>query len=430
MMDREILKYCLDSFAKAGVGKSQAVLNKTKKYELNVEAGDMTLLRTTYNTGLSLEVISDGKKGSIEINKTDNESIDEAIKRAIELSKTSQIDDSYDISYEQESKEFTIGDSEPDQEKMYSVLKEFVNSVKELYPQIILNSIVDFSYNIRYFANSNGVNYKSSKGVYNFSTFFSSKEGGKSSSFNFTDFALKKLENHLLHLGTTQYLLEQSIEQLDTKPIDGKFVGDIIITPDCLKSIIEHYINISLKDSALISETSLFRDKLNQAVASPRFTLYSNPVSEEICKGYFITPDGFEAENLTIIENGVLKSFLLSLYGANKTNLERSKNIGGAYIVDAGDKELEEMIKTVDRGIVLARYSGGVPSVNGDFSGVAKNSYYIENGEIKYPISETMISGNLYDMFKNIEGISSKRINFGDALLPWICSSGITISGK
>ncbi len=430
MMDREILKYCLDSFAKAGADKSQAVLNRTKKYELNIEAGEITLLRTTYNTGLSLTVIDNAKKGSITINKSDIESIDEGIKNALELSKSSDVDECYDISYEQEPKEFTVGDNEPDLDKMYSTLQELLKSIKELYPQIILSGVMEFKHNVSNFSNSNGVNYTSSKGLYTFSNFFSAKEGDKSSSFNGTDISLKKLERELLDIGSIKDLLKESVEQLNTKSIEGKFLGDIIITPDCMKEMLEYYTGISLKDGALISGTSLFKEKLNQPVASPMFTLHANPVSEDICNGYFITPDGFAAENLTIIENGNLNSFLLSQYGANKTKLQRSKNIGGAYIVEAGDKKLEDIIKSVDRGIILSRFSGGRPSVNGDFSGVAKNSYYIEEGEVKYPISETMISGNLYDMFMNIEGISRERINFGDAILPWICSSGITISGK
>ena len=88
------------------------------------------------------------------------------------------------------------------------------------------------------------------------------------------------------------------------------------------------------------------------------------------------------------------------------------------------------MIKSVERGILLARFSGGYPSDNGDFSGVAKNSYLIENGEIKYPISESMISGNFAEMLKNIKAISKERIDYGFSILPWIQVSGITISGK
>ena len=68
------------------------------------------------------------------------------------------------------------------------------------------------------------------------------------------------------------------------------------------------------------------------------------------------------------------------------------------------------MIKDIDKGILLCRFSGGSPSDNGDFSGVAKNSYYIENGEIKYPITETMVSGNANEMFNNLDNISKEQI--------------------
>jgi len=65
-----------------------------------------------------------------------------------------------------------------------------------------------------------------------------------------------------------------------------------------------------------------------------------------------------------------------------------------------------------------------------DFSGVAKNSYYIENGKIRYPLSETMLSGNIAEMLRNIKGVSKERINFGDAIFPWIQFRGLVISGK
>lgn len=91
---------------------------------------------------------------------------------------------------------------------------------------------------------------------------------------------------------------------------------------------------------------------------------------------------------------------------------------------------MDEIISKVQQGILLARYSGGNPSQNGDFSGVAKNSYYIENGKIQYPISETMVAGNLIDMQHNIIDISKERVDFGSGIYPWIAFSGITISGK
>lgn len=78
----------------------------------------------------------------------------------------------------------------------------------------------------------------------------------------------------------------------------------------------------------------------------------------------------------------------------------------------------------------MGRYSGGSPSPNGDFSGVAKNSYYIEDGKIKYPVTETMIAGNMAEMFANIKEISAERIDYGAGLIPYMLSTGVTVSGK
>jgi len=88
------------------------------------------------------------------------------------------------------------------------------------------------------------------------------------------------------------------------------------------------------------------------------------------------------------------------------------------------------MIKVVKKGILLQRFSGGSPAANGDFSGVAKNSFYIDDGEVSYPVNETMITGNIIDMFKNIENISTDFVNYGHSILPWIQVCGMSISGK
>ena len=99
-------------------------------------------------------------------------------------------------------------------------------------------------------------------------------------------------------------------------------------------------------------------------------------------------------------------------------------------VVDAGDKTLDEVISTVNKGIIMGGFSGGEPGVNGDFSGVAKNSFLIENGKIKCALSETMVNGNLAEMFNNIRAISKEQICDGGSVLPYIAVDGIVISGK
>ena len=68
---------------------------------------------------------------------------------------------------------------------------------------------------------------------------------------------------------------------------------------------------------------------------------------------YFITGDDYVCENSTIIDKGILKTLLLGIYGANKTGKDRAVNNGGAHIVEPGDKALDDMISTIDKGVLF-----------------------------------------------------------------------------
>lgn len=191
-------------------------------------------------------------------------------------------------------------------------------------------------------------------------TVFTSKEGKDTSSFNVTGFAANSLDNELHEYGTVNTLLKQSAEQVRNQSLAQPFTGDLIITPDCMGEFVE-FITRYLRDYAMISGNSIFKDQLQHPIASEKFTLHSRPVSEELAAGYFFTHDGYEAQNSTIIAEGVLRSFLLSLYGSRKTGHSRAVNDGGAYIIEPGATPVDDMITSVYQGVLLSRFSGGIP---------------------------------------------------------------------
>lgn len=427
---KQIAKYGLNALLKAGADKAQCSLTLTDKHEMNVELGEFTLLRTTFDTRVGLTAIKGNKKGSTSINKSDNNSLDTAAADVLAIADASAPDEANDIAEAQPPAVFASGGDSPDLDKMHFRMKELIESVKARYPKLVLmQAYLDFTHSRNYFLNSNGVDFTTNKGIYNCTVIFSSKDEERVSSFNYTGFSLKDLETGLLNCGSLNTLLQQSTEQITTEPLQGKFVGDVIITPDCLSDML-YFVSSSLSDGPMISGTSIYSDKLDKQIASPIFNLHSRPVSDEISNGYFVTHDGYAAQNSTIIEKGVLKTFLLSLYGSRKTGLDRAVNNGEAFVVDPGDTGFDDMVRSVKKGILLARFSGGYPSDNGDFSGVAKNSYLIEDGEIRGPISESMISGNFVDMLKNMTAISREQVDYGFSILPWIAVSGVTVSGK
>lgn len=430
MINSELGSRCIKYMAEKGADKSQYTLVIHDKEEINFNETGIVLFRSTNHSEITLRAIKANKMSKVSMTNLEEDFIRERISDLMDMCDASEVDENNDIAPYQNSEEFKDGEDKADVEKIHRVICKFLRDCKEQYPSLKINeSYVCFNKVEEHIVNSNGVDFKTSTGEYEINIFYAAKEGDKSSSFNAVVICVNELPEDLLECSNVRNKLEESIEQLSCTGINGKFNGNMIITPECLLDFIRSYNNAFLSDMPLITKTSILVDKLSERVASEKLTISCNANHPDISSKAFVTKDGFKAENVTYIEKGILKSYLLSQYGAKKTGLKLNPT-EHIIMVEPGEKSLEEMIKGTDRGIILGRFSGGEPASNGDFSGVAKNSYYIEAGEIKFPLKETMISGNLYDIFNSIDDISKEVLNLGYASLPWIKVNGITISGK
>ena len=431
-MDRlNIAEYAIDALKKAGADKAACTVSQGRKDELNVEADKFSLLRTTFNDGLSLKALKGGRKGVAIVNKLDKDSIDEAVANCISLAESASPDDAEDIAEKIENKSFdqTIGGS--DMDAMFGRTKEFLEQVKDEYPKVILEGVVsDFSSGSSTYLNSNGVEFNSDTEYYSMSGMFSAKDGEKSASFNHYSTLSTDLKKPFIDLAMWRTLIDESEKSLDTRMVDGKFVGKIIVTPACADMIWETIVDNFLSDRPMIEGTSRWKDSLGTKVADSKLTFRSAPYHPNIIAGERYTSDGYESQDMDFIKDGILTSFALALYGSRKTGKPRALNTAFAIEVLPGDVPLADMIKSIDRGILLNRFSGASPGPSGDVSGVAKNSFMIENGKVTDALSETMVSFNIVDLLQNIPMISKERLSDGWSVLPWCCFDGVTISGK
>ncbi|MCL2425732.1 MAG: metallopeptidase TldD-related protein [Oscillospiraceae bacterium] len=427
----DIASYALEELKKAGADKASCSTAKARKDEFNVEANKFTLLRTLFDDSLSLKALVGGRKGVLVVNKLDKDSIDEAVAGCIELAKSATPDDAEDIAPLISNQNFdqTIGGM--DKAKLFTRSSEYLEQVKDEFPKIILEGFVsEFNGSESAYVNSNGVCFESGTENYGYTTMFTAKDGDKSSSFNYTGALMANLDGPFMNADPLhRQQLEESVKSLDTRMVDGKFTGEIIVTPTC-PDLWQALNDCFLGDRALIEGTSQWKDALDTVVADSRLTIRTVPLSPDIVGGQRYTSDGFISEDMDIIKDGVLKSFMIGLYAANKTGKPRAKNTASNFEISPGDVSVADMIKDVSRGILLNRFSGGSPSSSGEISGVAKNSFLIENGKVTDAISETMVSFNVLDALKNITAISKERNKNGYNILPWVGFNGITISGK
>jgi PmbA protein len=428
---KDIAAYALDAMKKAGADKASCHASQGRKDEFNVEANKFTLLRTLFNDSLSLKVLKDGRKGTITINKLDRDAVDKAVADCVALATQGTPDEAEDIAPLVENKDFDQRCGGMDKSALYNRAKEFIAQVGDEFPKIMLEGMTaEFNSGQTTYANSNGVCFTRDTESYNMGSMFSASDGEKASSFNGYGALLTNLNTPFIDLDMHRTMLEESVRSLDTRVLEGKFVGKMIVTPSCADMLWNTLIGCFLSDFAMIQGTSRWKDALGTQVTDAKLNLRTVPLDPRVVCGERFTGDGFESQNLDLIKDGVLNSFLLSLYGANKTGKPRAANTSWNLEVATGDKSLEEMLKGVDRGILINRFSGGSPGPSGDVSGVAKNSFLIENGAVTDALIETMVSFNLVDVLQNIPAISKEVAINGYGIMPWMLLDGVTISGK
>lgn len=415
----------------AGADKAQASVSYTVTHEFNVDGGEFSLFRTLFDKQLAMTAIQGGKKGTVAQNRYDEETIAEAAKACLEAADSAQPDENWDFAPVSQNEDFVLGEVKPDTDRLFDRCRELMADVKTKFPKIIMEQmIVAHKEIIRVQANSYGVLFSTHQGQYEVQLMFSAHDGDKASSFFGSGVVTDSLDKPFLALGSIEKDFANVEQQTETTSVSGKFEGTMVLMPGCVGELFYSLLYYFAGEGGLLSGTSPWKDKLGEMVADERFTLSLAPLDERIVCGARTTSEGFRAENFDIIRNGKLNAFLLGLYASNKLKLPRGKNDTMNAIVAPGDRSIDEIVASIDRGILVGRFSGGAPASNGDFSGVAKNSFLIENGKIGPALSETMISGNLADMLNRLRAISSEQVVDGMSVVPYMAFDGITISGK
>lgn len=415
----------------AGADKAQSNVSYTITHEFNVDGGEFSLFRTLFDKQLTMTAIEGGKKGTVVQNRYDEETIAQSARACLEAAHSAQPDENWDFAPVSQNEDFVQGEPKPDTDKLFFRCQELVASVKAQFPKIILEQmIVAHKEVMRAQANSYGVLFSTHQGSYEVMLMFSAHEGDKASSFFGSGVITDSLDKPFLELGSIAEDFENVEKQIETTVVEGKFQGTMVVMPGCVGSLFYSLLSDFAGEGGLLSGTSPWKDKLGEKVADDRITISLAPLDERIVCGSRTTGEGFRAEDFDIIRNGKLNAFYLGLYAANKLKLPRGKNDSFNVVVASGDTPIADIIASIDKGILVGRFSGGQPSSNGDFSGVAKNSFLIEHGKIGPALSETMISGNLADMLMRVRDISSDQVADGMSVLPYMAFDGITISGK
>lgn len=414
-----------------GISQVEVQLTESNDFEIGGNNNDINLVRSLENAILKVSAIKDFKKISIEINDLSHDAWTTSLEDLLVNIEMAEADEFNVFSSHSGELRQVVGAHNLDHAWIVDVTTKGMNELCEAYPKMSMSEFSSmYEQKNILLKNTNGTHLYEEKGNAYFSGLFFASDNDKTASFNYYGIPLQTVKQSVIESEMFHTLLSNNIKELNTKTLEGHIQGGVVISPACLQEILSSVEDIVLKDMPILDGSSRWKGKIGQKVASEQFTWHSRPISSPVGGNYGITEDGYPAEDMTVINQGILNTYMLTEYVANKTGLERAKNHGGVYIVEPGTRSVNDIIASIDKGIVLNRISGGHPSPNGDFSGSAKNSFLIENGKVTDAITEVMITFNVFDVLMNIEALSSEITDMHSAKMPYLYSNAILATGK
>lgn len=222
---------------------------------------------------------------------------------------------------------------------------------------------------------------------------------------------------------------EQTIKKLSPKKIGSDKIS-IIFDKRIAKGLLSSFAS-AISSSAIARGTSFLKDKIDQQIFSSSINIFDKPDLVKGMGSQCFDSEGVKSEALKLVEKGFLKEYLVDTYNGKKLNLRSNGRSGGStnLYFENGQISFEELLKIHSRSLYITETIGhGTNLVTGDYS-VGANGFLVENGELKYPVSEITIAGNFNDMFKSITLANDLDFKYS-VNSPTMMIEGMTVAGK
>lgn len=228
---------------------------------------------------------------------------------------------------------------------------------------------------------------------------------------------------------------ERTVRRLNARQLETMQVPVLFEAP-IASGLLGSFVG-AVSGGSMYRKSSFLLDRMDQQIFAPHINITDVP---DIRKGLASSPfddEGVQTQRRVIVENGVLRGYFLGSYSARKLGLRTTGNAGGNHNLilkpsggQSGELDFAGLLKTMSRGLLVTELLGqGVNAVTGDYSRGAAG-FWVEHGEIQYPVQEITIAGNLKDMFRNIVAVGNDVLVQGSRQCGSILVEGMTIAGR
>jgi PmbA protein len=183
----------------------------------------------------------------------------------------------------------------------------------------------------------------------------------------------------------------------------------VLFAPEVAPSLFAQLIS-AIRGSALYRKATFLLDKQGEQIFPDFMHIHEQPHLLKAMGSTAFDAEGVATQNRDIVRDGVLQGYVLDSYSARRLGLSTTANAGGVHnlTIDSTTRDdFNALVKSMDKGIIVTETMGmGVNIVNGDYSQGAAG-FWVEDGEIQYPVDEFTIASNLKDMFATVQAVGS-----------------------
>ena len=223
---------------------------------------------------------------------------------------------------------------------------------------------------------------------------------------------------------------ERAVRRLDARKI-ATTQAPVLFEAPVASSLLGHFVS-AVSGGALYRKSSFLLDSLGMPVFAPHVHISDLPhIPKGLGSGAF-DAEGVATQAREVVKDGVVQGYFLGSYSARKLGMRSTGNAGGNHnliLRDTGD-DFAALLKKMQRGLLVTELMGqGVNAITGDYSRGAAG-YWVENGEIAYPVQEITIAGNLKDMFRGMAAIGNDVLRRGSRQCGSVLLEQMTIAGN
>lgn len=386
--------------------------------------------------GVGIRIIKDNKIGFAYT--TDLDKIYETAQKALDNAKLNKLDENYEFAHVEKVTDVKgTYDARYDDLSLDECCKFLENIIERTKDNDCNVTSAGFSASKgeELIINSNGVSiYDKGTGFSGGLSVYIKKDGQYAASYDYNSSRHLDLEYEKL----TDDACKLVHDSLNPKAIETKNC-DVILDYYAASGLLSTFIQ-GFNSENVLRGRSILHDKINTEITDSNLTIIDNPLLENAMGTSKCDGEGTASKKTTLVEDGVLKSFLYDIYTANKSGCESTSNgYRASYLTtpDVSPSNLELKFKNsigldeIDSGIITTNVLGAHTAnpISGDFSVELSNAFTVENGEITDGVKKAMISGNIYELMKKCESIESEIKQKGPFIIPKIMLHDLKVIG-